>query len=225
MSRVDQQGGRLTHALTQGVSRRAQRLRDLSRALPRPEQLLDPARQRLDFVSHRLAPALIGVTQKRRVHLSALSGSLRPAALRRNVADARQRQDRLKTRLTPEVITRDVTRKRTDLNRLSDRLIRAGTVNNDRLRARLDTLNRMRNSLGYEETLKRGYAVVWDGDAVVTTAVRAAEASDLQIQFSDGRISVGEGCAPVSPAPAAPKPKAKTTPKPKPDAPEQGSLF
>ncbi|MDV4166859.1 exodeoxyribonuclease VII large subunit [Rhodovulum sp. FJ3] len=229
LSWVDQQGGRLTHALTQGVTRRAQRLRDLSRALPRPEQLLDPARQRLDFVGHRLAPALIGVTQKRRVHLSTLSGSLRPASLRRNVAEARQRQDRLKTRLTPEVITRDVTRKRTDLNRLSDRLTRVGTVNNDRLRARLETLNRMRNSLGYEETLKRGYAVVWDGDAVVTTAARAAEASDLQIQFADGKMSVGEGGAPVPPAPAAPKPapkpKPKAKPKPKPDTPEQGSLF
>ena len=176
-----------------------------------------------------MAPALIGVTQKRRVHLSTLSGSLRPAALRRNVAEARQRQDRLKTRLTPEVITRDVTRKRTDLNRLSDRLMRAGTVNNDRLRARLETLNRMRNSLGYEETLKRSYAVVWDGDAVVTTAARAAEASDLQIQFADGKMSVGDGGAPVPPAPAAPKPapkpKPKAKPKPKPDTPEQGSLF
>ena len=68
----------------------------------------------------------------------------------------------------------------------------------------------------------------WSGmDAVVTTAARAAEASDLQIQFADGKMSVGEGGAPVPPAPAAPKPapKLKAKPKPKPDTPEQGSLF
>jgi exodeoxyribonuclease VII large subunit len=70
-------------------------------------------------------------------------------------------------------------------------------------------LDRMRQTLGYEATLARGYAVV-RGDGAVVTGVKAAEnATALEIQFADGRMVVGG--------------KAK---KPTPKAPpEQGSLL
>ena len=67
---LDGQSGRLTRALTGGVSLRAQRLRDLSRAMPRAETLLDGPRQRLDVLSDRLPAALIRAVQLRRVALS-----------------------------------------------------------------------------------------------------------------------------------------------------------
>ncbi|ETX27145.1 exodeoxyribonuclease VII large subunit, partial [Roseivivax isoporae] len=49
---------RLGRAVADRLDRRAERLRDLSRALPRPDALLDPARQRLDIASERLPAAL-----------------------------------------------------------------------------------------------------------------------------------------------------------------------
>ena len=70
----------------------------------------------------------------------------------------------------------------------------------------------MRLTLGYEATLQRGYAVVRDEDgAVLTTKAEAAKARALEIQFADGRLSVG--------GKPAPKPGSKTPP------PEQGSLL
>ncbi len=46
----------------------------------------------------------------------------------------------------------------------------------------------MRQTLGYTETLKRGYAVVRGDGAVVTTTTAAAKASALEIEFADGRL-------------------------------------
>ena len=75
----------------------------------------------------------------------------------------------------------------------------------------MDALERIRQTLGYKETLNRGYAVVrGDGD-VVTSKAKAKKATVLEIEFQDGRYKIGA-------APAR-KPKPKETP------PDQGSLF
>ena len=88
--------------------------------------------------------------------------------------------------------------------------------------ARLDALERVRQTLGYEATLQRGYAVVRGDGAVVTDTKGVKAASELEIQFADGRIKVGNGGASASvPQKPNPKPVRKT----KPDAPDQGSLF
>jgi exodeoxyribonuclease VII large subunit len=68
----------------------------------------------------------------------------------------------------------------------------------------------MRETLGYRETLKRGYAVV-RGDGVVVTSAKAAKAAlTLDIEFSDGTMAPTSKLA---------KSKVKTPP------PDQGSLF
>ena len=74
---------------------------------------------------------------------------------------------------------------------------------------RLDALDRIRTTLGYTETLQRGYAVVRGDGHVVTSKAAAEKAQALEIQFADGRLSLG------------PRP----TKKPKPSGPTQGSLF
>lgn len=94
----------------------------------------------------------------------------------------------------------------------------------------------MRQTLGYTETLRRGYAVVRSGEALVTTAEAARAAQALEIEFADGRVAVGQGdapqgpmvaqsAAPQKPAPAKPAPKPKAPAKAAKKPPEQGSLF
>ncbi|MFD2738474.1 exodeoxyribonuclease VII large subunit [Sulfitobacter aestuarii] len=92
---------RMRQALSQGLTRRGQRLRDVSRALPRPESLLDTPRQRLDVVATRLGPALTAGVQRRKVHLSEISGALRPMTLQRLIANDRRRLTALSQRLDP----------------------------------------------------------------------------------------------------------------------------
>ncbi|WP_201156394.1 exodeoxyribonuclease VII large subunit, partial [Rhodobaculum claviforme] len=82
----DGQGARLTRALGMGLERRGQRLRDLARALPRPEALLGQAAQRLDLWGERL-PLALGVGLERRgQRLAAVSAGLRPRLLADRVA-------------------------------------------------------------------------------------------------------------------------------------------
>ncbi|MFN3144428.1 MAG: hypothetical protein ACE368_03795 [Paracoccaceae bacterium] len=79
---------------------------------------------------------------------------------------------------------------------------------------RLAGLERLRQTLGYTETLKRGYAVVRADDRVVTRKAAAEGAGVLEIEFADGRLTVGAGGAPRKKAGGGGTPP-----------PEQGSLF
>jgi exodeoxyribonuclease VII large subunit len=234
---VQDRGARMTNALRGALRARDQRLRDLARALPRADSLLAPARQRLDLAAERLPNALRGVTTARRLQLSRLEGRGGAQALRtqitqhrtrlsdlarrldagptRAMTEARRDLARLSARLTPAPLTRTIRDRRTTLTATLARLRPVARARTTALRARLDGLERMRLSLGYEETLKRGYAVVWDGPTLITNTKAVAAAHSLEVQFADGRVPVGTGAP-------APKPKSKTPPEPKGG---QGSLF
>jgi len=91
----------MRQALSQGLTRRGQRMRDLARALPRAETLTEGAWQRFDRASEKLGPALIAGVQGRRVKLADMSGALRPGTLRRQLEADRQRLAQLSARLDP----------------------------------------------------------------------------------------------------------------------------
>jgi exodeoxyribonuclease VII large subunit len=210
---TDQQGARLSRALSSAVTQRQQRVRDLGRALPQVEALLDSPRQRLDFLSERLPAALRSTTSAKRLKMS--EASLRPGVLARRLAEDHRRLASLSDRLVPALsrrttdgrraleqtargLRRDVLdarilrqSERFDglLRRLSDR---ASRTQADRT-ARLVALDRLRETLGYVETLKRGYAVVRGDGAVVTDQAGAQAATHLEIEFADGRVAVRKG--------------------------------
>ena len=91
-------------------------------------------------------------------------------------------------------------------------------------RQRLSALERMLGTLGYTETLRRGFAVVrrLPDAALVRNRAEAAGATALEIEFADGRLEVGQTAA------SGPEPKPSTAKKrrAKTDTPgSQGSLF
>ncbi len=219
---VEEQGARLHRSLGASVDRRKQRVRDLGRALPRKETLINAPQQRLDLWAERLPAALRTVTGRKRVKLA--DAALRPGVLQRGIVTQRDKLRSLADRLDPALQRRvarahealdrhklrapDTSRSQeqcaTLLRRLSDR---ANRQQEQRV-ARLDALDRLRETLGYKETLKRGYAVVrGDGD-VVTSVAAAKGAKALEIEFADGRLPLAG--------------KSKAT---KPDPKDQGSLF
>ncbi|WP_109468567.1 exodeoxyribonuclease VII large subunit [Albibacillus kandeliae] len=231
---TESQGARLIRAAQTALRQRRQRLADLSRALPRGDSLLATARQRLDRASDQLPGALIAGVQRHRVHLSETSGSLRPGLLTRRIAAesrdlarqsarlapalsrglAKQRDAYLAraARLRPGQLSAQIARQKQDLDRLSRRFSVAGQAQVRTLSARLSTADRMLSTLGYEATLERGYAVVRAEGVLVTTEAEAAKHPLLEIQFADGRLTVGA-------AGSKPRKGAKG------DAPDQGSLF
>ncbi len=221
LAHVEAQGARLSRWAAQGLDQRRQRLSDLSRALPRPETLLSTPQQRLDAADRALPSALRAVAQTKRARFSEKAGLLRPGLLSARLDQRGEALRQLGQRLAPALsrVLRDQKRKSEDGRaRLAEIWTRFGPAQ-ARLLARkaeaVEALDRIRKTLGYEETLSRGYAVVWGDDAPVTTAKAAGKASALEIQFQDGRFIPGD---PPDPKPRAKKPKAS-------DPSDQGSLF
>ncbi len=232
---LDGQEGRLIQSLSGGAAQRGQRLRDLARALPRAEVLLDGPRQRLDVWGDRLPAALIRGVQVRRVALSEAGGALRPgvlrrmiegdtrrlsaasermgAALQRRTRDDRRRFDTLAARFGARSPGDEIDARREQAARAAQRLSAAGQRQVNGWSQRIAALDRLRETLGYKATLERGYAVVRSEGALITTRKAAEAAGALEIEFADGRLSIGEAATP-------PKKKA-----PRPDKPDQGSLF
>jgi exodeoxyribonuclease VII large subunit len=208
---------RRARALTRAMEQRRQRLRDLARALPRPEQILAERRQKLDvavarlpgpedllaarreklgFLAHRLPQGLARRAQVARVALSKQAGRLSPRLLSARAERMRDRLDDRAGRLDPAFA----------------RLVRAG-------RDRLGALARLYGSLHYEETLKRGYVLVRGAEGtVLTRAAQVAPGSALELQFCDARMgATADGEAP----PTRPAPRRANAE----DGGSQGSLF
>ncbi|WP_425043554.1 exodeoxyribonuclease VII large subunit [Primorskyibacter sp. S87] len=207
-----EQGARLSRAATDAVQRRAQRLTDLARALPRAESLLDTPRQRLDRAAERLPVALTQGVQQRRLRLAETAAHLRPATMRSLVENRRDRLANLSSRLSLRPIRREILMTRERLDVLGERLNSAQQTRIDRLRQQIESTDRLRETLSYKATLERGYAVIRAEGVVVTSKEEAGKHASLEIEFSDGRLSTGGGTKTGSK-------------KPKPEPPGQGSLF
>jgi exodeoxyribonuclease VII large subunit len=211
-------GARLTRGVGQGVLLRQQRLRDLARALPRVETLLATPRQRLDASATRLGSALgLAVVRKHR-EFDRVAGRMQPMVLRAGLQRQRdllagregrlvqavltrmeRRRDRLEglaARLAPALarMRGDAARRtgegRARLVGLAARLDAAPLQRFQRLTDRLEALDRTRATLGYHQTLKRGYAVVRGEGRLITTKAGAEGAQALEIEFQEGRVTV-----------------------------------
>lgn len=210
LSYLDQQHARLSRALTQGLVQRGQRLRDMSRALPRPDSLLDTPRQRLDRAGDRLArastltenarnrlekaavrldPALMAGVQRRKVQLADLSGGLRPAALRSRITREKRHLAERSARLAP-ALQRERTLQATRYARAARTLADVASRQIATWQNRITAAERLRLTLGYEATLERGFAVVRSGTTLITSTREAAKHDTFEIQFADGKITV-----------------------------------
>ena len=150
------------------------------------------------------------------------------------MADERRRLTSLGARLAPALTrTRDEAARRNQrdqeaLAALTARLERAPQARLADLQKGLERLDRLRQTLGYTETLRRGYAVVRGGDTLVTTLAEANRHAALEIEFQDGRLAVAptdpDGAPEGGPSGAAPKRPARKSRDDTPP-PGQGSLF
>ncbi|MCA0045199.1 exodeoxyribonuclease VII large subunit [Celeribacter litoreus] len=237
---------RIDRALSGRMDQRRQRLTDLSRALPRPEQLLDGPRQRVDQADARLNQALINGVRNRRLHLSEAASVLRPTLLRdrigrgrerismvsdrlpsalsRGTAEKRRDLDKLSRRLAPERVSRGVAQSRERLDALTARLSRAALTQQERRTAALERSAGMLEAMSYRKTLERGYAVVHDAAGGIVTSVEGA-ASIHRIEFKDGDVQMSGGVALPKGAVKPKKAKSQKTAAPKDSGSGQGSLF
>jgi len=242
---VENMQARLSRASGQAVQVRRQRLIDLSRALPRPEILLESPRQRLDQATDLLPKALSRGVQSRRLLLAERVAPMRPSVLTRRIATERDKLDRrsgqlvpalartvvrrrdkldtLASRLQPQRLLREQEQRRHRLGALSQRLSLVGTQQITKLNDKLEALDRQREILSYRATLARGYAVVRGDGALVTVCAEAEKATTLELEFADGRLSLAKDAKPQNPTKQGLSTQAKPRKPADPDG--QGSLF
>lgn len=215
-ARLAEMAARMARSSAHRIDHARQRQRDLGRALGRPSALTEGLRQMLDLWGARLEPALAGLLRQRRQHLG--SRPMPAASLRQFTAARRHELDRAGTRL--ELIqNRRFERRRDRLTGVGERLdaslarVLAASRRSlaqqhetvAQLSARLEIassrdlasrkealarLDRVRQTLGYGETLKRGFAVIHGPDGLLTSAQAAGKTARFEVEFTDGRVAV-----------------------------------
>jgi exodeoxyribonuclease VII large subunit len=246
-------GLRLAGATRRTVERQRQAFRATARVLPTAATLFGPVRQRLDLAGGRLGRALVTATRAHAMRLARVAGRLGPATLKRGLAAeaARLDGDALRLRRAMAAI---VERRQTLLARAGGRLdgrglaarlghgrerldgltrrLTAGVrLEIERKATRAATLIKLLGTLGYKDVLRRGYALVRDGDGRPQRSAAIAPGTALTLQFSDGSLTATAGAAlgdRPSPPPAPASPAAPSRPKKprgKAEPADQGSLF
>ncbi len=159
---------RRVRSLSSNLETKRQRLKDLSRGLPLPTELVAMQAQRLDSISDRLPRALSIVSNNKRSLLLQTSAGLRPQVLKFKLVER------------TELINRFVKNIKSNIK-----------IKIQHHQSALEGLERIRQTLGYEATLRRGYTVVRDQDGKLVTSVKKAEIKKvLEIEFQDGKTSL-----------------------------------
>ena len=162
MARVLGRGSSLTNAINRTLAEQRTRLTAAERGLPKPQRLIDEARQRLDDRSERLANALIHGLERRRRQLGVAAARL---------LSPRQRLGHARQQLVREARALDAAMSRLIGDR-SHRLQRAAGL---------------LESFSYERILERGFALVFDRFGHVVTTVRQLRARmEVRLRVTDG---------------------------------------
>ncbi|MEM6439540.1 MAG: exodeoxyribonuclease VII large subunit [Pseudomonadota bacterium] len=206
---------RRRRAAARRLAEDGRRLRDLSRALPRPEALLAERAQRLDAATLRLPRALSAFASAKRAALGrGPAGRFSAALLSGIVRERGLRLRGLTARLRPALVSREAAARREALGAASRRLDRAFGAAVRGERARFDRAEGLIKTLDYEAVLKRGFAILRANGAVAPRRAAVPEGAALEIEFADGRLTVGPGAeAPEAAPPRAPPARRKRKPK------------
>jgi exodeoxyribonuclease VII large subunit len=159
---------RQRRAIARVMQDRKLRLQSAGRALPKPDDILAVARQRLDAAAGRLAPALKSNVQRHGLVLARSAGRLSLGTLQNRVVEARRR--------LPEVSSRS---HRALLQLLAKRRDRFGGE------------AKLLQAMSYKSVLARGFAVVRDNEQRPIRASASVKTDAvLEIEFTDGKVQV-----------------------------------
>jgi exodeoxyribonuclease VII large subunit len=158
---------RQARAITRVMQERKLRTQAAARALPRPDDLLAIARQRLDSAAARLPQSLSANSQRHALRLARSTGRLSAKSLVDRTSQHRQRLSDLARRAN-NALGNSITRKR------------------DRLLAE----NKLFQSLNYHAVLERGFAIVRNEQGQpLRSAAHMAASTQVTVEFADGTAS------------------------------------
>ncbi len=168
---IAQMEARLHSGMTRQLQERGERLLGLARGLPKPQQLLQFATQRLDDITGRLQQALpVFIERKSQQWQLAVRG------------------------LSAQPILREIEQHAARLEDYVPRL-HAGMVRRlQRAEEKIAALAGVLEQMNVQRILERGFVLVRDRTGRLATTLASAEKhKELQLQFADGTITVRPG--------------------------------
>ena len=148
------------------LQNKKQRILDLSRGLPKGEDLFLTQRQKIDFLADKLPSALIALNQRFKMRVLAFS-----------------------SKLNVKVIEQNIKYKRNEVKSLDNQIKRLVLNIFDQFKYKLNSVERLRQNLGYRETLKRGYVVLRDRKGPLVSSVDISKTvGPISAEFYDGRV-------------------------------------
>jgi len=195
-SNVAMLGARLDRAAARLVAQRVERAAGVARRLPTARTLLALPSQRADELFDRLPRGLRASAGFWRGRAASVRAALRPALIARQRDAAATRLATAATGLAREargITSREASRLATGSARLRPILV---TMVSARATARLGEAGRLLGSLGPDQVLRRGYALVLTpAGALVGSSAAAARETRLTIRFADGDTPVNTAVA------------------------------
>jgi exodeoxyribonuclease VII large subunit len=159
---------RQRRAISRVMQERKLRLQSAGRALPKPDDMLAIARQRLDGAASRLPASLRSNVQRHRLVLTRSAGRLSLNVMRSRIEDGWRR--------VPDMANRGTRALRQLLARRRDRF---------------NAEAKLLLSMSYRSVLARGFALVRDGSGQPVRAAASVKANaSLVIEFTDGELHV-----------------------------------
>ncbi|MFL4995997.1 MAG: exodeoxyribonuclease VII large subunit [Microvirga sp.] len=245
MAAVNDLSRRHVEAALRLVERRRSDLRATARALPTPEALFSPKRQRLDLAATKLYPALARNARGHEERLLKVARQLAHVSPVANVARMRARLDAVGPR-PYNAACRSILLREESLKQVGRRLVvsREALLRAERVRLaqgheltqrvaerlgpalqgqiarkadKLDAVSKLFDSLSYKSVLKRGFALVRDAEGRPLNAAEAVQDGQaLVLEFADGKADATGGR--IGTRPRSAKPRLVV-------AEEQGALF
>tara|TARA_B100000902_G_scaffold299137_1_gene286577 strand:- start:343 stop:984 length:642 start_codon:yes stop_codon:yes gene_type:complete len=213
--------------------------------MPRSEEICAASIQRLDFSSERLPRGLLNLIQRNKLKSATVFAGLHPRFLKqatelkhektityfeslgtsfqRNLDNKLSNLQLKVTKLRSNDLYRETKRKEQNFNQMVNRL---SSLKSKLIAPKLENLNkldRLRETLGYKETLNRGYSVIRANGSVITSVSAINDKDQLEVEFKDGRIGVNVSEKIDSKKKQPTEQKSNT--KVKGGTPKQGSLF
>jgi exodeoxyribonuclease VII large subunit len=209
---------------------RRSELRSAARALPDADEILALPRQRLDHAAERLVRALRANAHVHRLGFSRTGGRLTPQLLRREVERRRERYGALSLRLRTSAAANlqahrsAIDRQRERVRGLAARSVRAFDTLLDTRWARCERNGQLLAAFSYRGVLARGFALVRDKvGKPLRTAGAIAPGAPIGIEFSDGRVAARVEAVQTSGTAAAEPPRRRK--RRDSGSSEQGNLF
>ena len=172
---VDDQGQRTRSVVRRMLGHDRDRLRAAAGELPRPLDLLNIARQRLDLASTNLSASLRHLGQNKRLRLATVGARLSTRTLTDELRHARARLAPCADRLQP-ALRRIVVQRGNDLG----------------------SLGKLLESYSYKGVLDRGFALVTDDQGHIVRSKAAVRPGQLlAVEVADGQFGAAVSGAPV----------------------------